>query len=47
LNHWIVLVVTRFAERLRATQTGQLNWNVLGIFSGLLVVLFILWLGVK
>ncbi|MGE5462023.1 MAG: NADH-quinone oxidoreductase subunit L [Syntrophothermus sp.] len=47
LNRWIVLGVIRFAERLRATQTGQLNWNILGIFSGLLVVLVILWLGVK
>jgi NADH-quinone oxidoreductase subunit L len=47
LNQWIVSGVTRAAERLRATQTGELNWNILGIFSGLLVVLVILWLGVK
>jgi hypothetical protein len=39
--------VNKWAEDLRATQTGQLNWNILGIFGGLLTVLFILWLGVK
>jgi NADH-quinone oxidoreductase subunit L len=47
LNQWIVRSVNKWAEDLRATQTGQLNWNILGIFGGLLTVLFILWLGVK
>ncbi len=47
LNRWIVRSVNKWAEDLRATQTGQLNWNILGIFGGLLTVLFILWLGVK
>jgi NADH-quinone oxidoreductase subunit L len=47
LNQWIVRNVNKWAEDLRATQTGQLNWNILGIFGGLLTVLFILWLGVK
>jgi NADH-quinone oxidoreductase subunit L len=47
LNQWIVRNVNKSGEELRKTQTGQLNWNILGIFSGLLVVLFILWLGVK
>ena len=47
LNQWILRTVNGWGEDLRATQTGQLNWNILGIFSGLLVVLFILWLGVK
>jgi NADH-quinone oxidoreductase subunit L len=47
LNLWIVRGVSSSAERLRATQTGELNWNILGIFSGLLVVLVILWLGVR
>ena len=47
LNQWLVRTVNEWGEDLRATQTGQLNWNILGIFSGLLVVLFILWLGVK
>jgi hypothetical protein len=45
VNNFVVQVVSRFAERLRATQTGELNWNILGIVSGLLVVLVILWLG--
>ena len=47
LNQWIVRGVSTSAERLRATQTGELNWNIFGIFSGLLLVLVILWLGVK
>jgi NADH-quinone oxidoreductase subunit L len=47
LNQWIVRGVNATAERLRATQTGELNWNILGIFSGLLLVLVVLWLGVK
>jgi NADH-quinone oxidoreductase subunit L len=45
LNHFVVQVISKFAERLRATQTGELNWNILGIISGLVVVLFVLWLG--
>jgi NADH-quinone oxidoreductase subunit L len=47
LNQWIVRSVNQWGEDLRVTQTGQLNWNILGIFGGLLTVLFILWLGVK
>jgi NADH-quinone oxidoreductase subunit L len=45
LNQWAVRSVSGFAERLRATQTGELNWNIFGIISGLLIVLVILWLG--
>ena len=45
LNQIVVQGISNFAERLRATQTGELNWNILGIISGLLVVLVILWLG--
>jgi NADH-quinone oxidoreductase subunit L len=45
LNHFVVNVVSKFAERLRATQTGELNWNILGIIGGLLVVLVFLWMG--
>jgi hypothetical protein len=45
LNQAVVQGVSQFAERLRATQTGELNWNILGIISGLLVVLVVLWLG--
>ena len=33
------------AESLRSTQTGVLNWNVLAILVGLVVVLAILALG--
>lgn len=45
LNLFVVTVVSKFAERLRSTQTGELNWNILGIISGLLVVLVVLWMG--
>jgi hypothetical protein len=45
LNAFVVNVVSKFAERLRATQTGELNWNILGIIGGLLVVLVVLWMG--
>ena len=47
LNTFVVKVVSNFAERLRATQTGELNWNILGIIGGLLIVLVFLWVGVK
>jgi NADH-quinone oxidoreductase subunit L len=45
INHFVVRVVSKFAERLRASQTGELNWNILGIVSGLLIVLLVLWMG--
>ena len=45
LNHFVVNAVSKFAERLRSTQTGELNWNILGIISGLLIVLVFLWMG--
>jgi NADH-quinone oxidoreductase subunit L len=45
LNQFVVRGVSKFAEQLRVTQTGELNWNILGIISGLLVVLVILWMG--
>lgn len=45
VNHFVVQGISRFAEGLRFTQTGELNWNILGMISGLLVVLVILWLG--
>jgi NADH-quinone oxidoreductase subunit L len=47
LNTFVVKVVSNFAERLRATQTGELNWNIVGIVGGLLVVLVFLWVGAK
>jgi NADH-quinone oxidoreductase subunit L len=42
---FVVQGISRLAEHLRLTQTGELNWNILGILSGLLVVLVILWTG--
>jgi len=45
VNHVVVQGTSRFAERLRATQTGELNWNILGIIGALLAVLIFLWLG--
>jgi NADH-quinone oxidoreductase subunit L len=45
LNRVIVRSVSNFAERLRSTQTGELNWNILGILGGLLAVLVVLWMG--
>jgi hypothetical protein len=45
LNRLIVRGTYFFAEQLSLTQTGELNWNILGIVSALLVVLVLLWLG--
>jgi NADH-quinone oxidoreductase subunit L len=45
LNQIILRSTSKFAERLRVTQTGELNWNIFGIIGGLLVVLIGLWLG--
>jgi NADH-quinone oxidoreductase subunit L len=46
LNRAIVRGVRRVAEELSLTQTGQLNWNVLGIAGGLAIVLaLLLWGG--
>ncbi len=42
LNTSIVNLTHTAAERLRRTQTGQLNWNTAGIAGGLVVVLAIL-----
>ena len=44
LNRQIVKLTQIVAETSRATQTGQLNWNVAGIVGGLVLVLgFIVW----
>ena len=45
VNRLILRGTYRMAEQLSATQTGELNWNILGIVSALLVVLVVLWLG--
>ena len=47
INRWVVAQVSAAAESLSALQTGQLNWNILGIVAGLAVVLLILALGAK
>ena len=46
VNSGIVKVTQDSAEALRVTQTGLLNWNVLGIVAALVIVLVILVLGV-
>ena len=45
VNRLIVRGTYKIAEQLSFTQTGELNWNILGIISALLVVLIVLWLG--
>jgi NADH-quinone oxidoreductase subunit L len=45
LNRLFVRGTYQVAEWLSLTQTGELNWNILGIVSALLVVLIVLWLG--
>ena len=45
LNRQIAGGAGRIAEALRVTQTGYLNWNVLGIVAGFVVVLAVLALG--
>ncbi len=47
LNRFVVQSTYKVAELFSRTQTGELNWNILGIFSALLVVLLVLWLGAK
>jgi len=44
-NRLIVRGTYRLAEQLSLTQTGELNWNILGIIGALLAVLIFLWLG--
>ena len=46
LNHSIVVWISNAAERLRITQSGELNWNIFGVISALLVVLVVLWLSI-
>jgi NADH-quinone oxidoreductase subunit L len=45
INRAIVRGVQAGAEDLRVTQTGLLNWNILGLVAGLVVVLLVLMLG--
>jgi hypothetical protein len=46
LNGILVRGTNKIAQQLSLTQTGELNWNILGIISALLVVLVVLWLGI-
>jgi NADH-quinone oxidoreductase subunit L len=43
LNQQVTDWVQRIAIFLQKTQTGQLNWNILGIAGALLIVLALLW----
>jgi NADH-quinone oxidoreductase subunit L len=43
LNHSLTAGAQHAAALLQKTQTGQLNWNVVGVIFGLLLVLLILW----
>jgi NADH-quinone oxidoreductase subunit L len=45
LNRQVVIATHRIAIALRSTQTGHLNWNVVGIVAGLIIVLAVLVLG--
>jgi NADH-quinone oxidoreductase subunit L len=45
INRGIVRGTQSLAETLRSTQTGLLNWNVLGIAAGLILTLIILAFG--
>ena len=45
LNRQFVAWTQRSAVLLQKTQTGQLNWNILGIAGALLMVLTLLWWG--
>lgn len=46
INIGIVKGTQTFGEALRVTQTGILNWNILGLVAGLIVVVVVLALGV-
>ncbi|HZU86942.1 MAG TPA: NADH-quinone oxidoreductase subunit L [Anaerolineaceae bacterium] len=45
INRGVVKATQATSEALRVTQTGMLNWNVLGILLGLIVLLFVLVVG--
>jgi hypothetical protein len=39
INRWVVDTTLDAASSLRVLQTGQLNWNLVGILGGLLAIL--------
>jgi hypothetical protein len=45
VNTAFVEATNNFAEALRSTQTGILNWNVLGIIASVIVLFAIVALG--
>lgn len=46
VNRKIILLTNRIATALRKTQTGQLNWNVMGIVGALVLMLILIaWIG--
>jgi len=45
INRFVVRSTYQISEQFSLTQTGELNWNILGIVSALLVVLIVLWMG--
>jgi NADH-quinone oxidoreductase subunit L len=45
INRSVVRVTLKCAETLRVTQTGVLNWNILGIVGGLIFVLAVIIMG--
>jgi NADH-quinone oxidoreductase subunit L len=45
INRHVIGNVEKSAEALRLTQTGHLNWNVVGIVAGLVIVLTIMIVG--
>jgi hypothetical protein len=45
VNSAVVRVTNGLAETLRNTQTGLLNWNVLGILAALIILIAALLLG--
>jgi NADH-quinone oxidoreductase subunit L len=42
LNRQVARLFDRTAAALQRTQTGQLNWNILGILAGLVILLLVL-----
>jgi NADH-quinone oxidoreductase subunit L len=42
LNRQVARLVDKTAALLQRTQTGQLNWNILGILAGLVILLLVL-----
>ncbi len=46
INHKVADLTVGIAKRLQITQTGQLNWNILGIVAGLVALLAVLGRGI-